>query len=81
MSKARGDITPQSHFRGVSMNNKKDAWWSTARAAKEGGASEATVQKWCRLGKIEGAVQDGKGRPWRIPPYAKPPKNYRKKRD
>lgn len=32
-----------------------------------------TVRRWCREGKIPGAEQDGKGKPWRIPEDAVPP--------
>lgn len=32
-----------------------------------------TVRRWCREGKIPGAEQDGKGKPWRIPEDALPP--------
>ena len=39
----------------------------TKEAAKLWGVTQATVSKWCREGKIEGAEQDAKGSPWRIP--------------
>ena len=42
--------------------------------AKKVGASESTVCKWCREGKIPGAEQDGYGKPWRIPEDAVAPK-------
>ena len=39
----------------------------TAAAAERWGVSPATVQRWCREGKIPGAVQDAPRRPWHIP--------------
>ena len=36
--------------------------------------SPDTVRRWCREHKIPGAEQDGKGKPWRIPEDATPPK-------
>ena len=39
----------------------------TKEAARLWGVTQATVSKWCREGKIEGAEQDAKGSPWRIP--------------
>lgn len=38
-----------------------------------------TVRRWCREGKIPGAEQDGKGKPWRIPDDAVPPKSRKTK--
>lgn len=37
-----------------------------------------TVRKWCREGKIPGAEQDNKGKPWRIPEDAVPPMRKRR---
>lgn len=42
-------------------------------AADIWGYSPDTVRRWCREGKIPGAEQDGRGRPWRIPDNAQPP--------
>ena len=39
----------------------------TAAAAERWNVSPSTVQRWCREGKIPGAVQDAPGRPWHIP--------------
>ena len=44
--------------------------------AEKFGVSEDTVRRWCREGKIPGAEQDGKGRPWRIPDDAVPPTKF-----
>lgn len=41
--------------------------------AEKYNVSEDTVRRWCREGKIPGAEQDGKGKPWRIPEDAVPP--------
>lgn len=41
--------------------------------AEKFGIAPRKVQKWCREGKIPGAEQDGKWRPWRIPEDAMPP--------
>lgn len=49
--------------------------------AKRFGYKDATVQRWCRLGKIPGAEQDGKGKPWRIPEDAVPPQRKTKSRN
>ncbi len=38
------------------------------------GVSPGVVRKWCREGLIPEVEQDGKGRPWRIPEDAVPPK-------
>jgi len=39
----------------------------TKEAAKQWGVTQGTISKWCREGRIEGAEQDEKGSPWRIP--------------
>lgn len=39
----------------------------TSEAAEKWGCSRDEVSKLCRMGKISGAEQDGKGKPWRIP--------------
>ena len=49
------------------------------QAAKEWGLSQAYIQKLCRDGKIEGAEQDAKGHPWRIPKNAPNPKKEKRK--
>lgn len=45
----------------------------TKEAYEKWGISQATISRWCREGKIEGAEQDAKGSPWRIPVDAVPP--------
>lgn len=40
-----------------------------------------TVRKWCREGIIQGAEQDGKGKPWRIPETAAPPERIMKRKE
>ena len=39
----------------------------TSAMAELWGCKQSTITKWCREGKIEGAEQDGKRSPWRIP--------------
>ena len=39
----------------------------TKIAAERWKVKPSTVTKWCRVGKIQGAEQDAKGSPWRIP--------------
>ncbi len=39
----------------------------TSEAAEKWGCSRDGVSRLCRMGKISGAEQDGKGKPWRIP--------------
>lgn len=47
----------------------------TSEAAKRWNVTQATVQKWCRDGKIfPQPTQDKKGSPWHIAKDAKPPK-------
>lgn len=43
----------------------------TKEAAKQWGVTQGTISRWCREGKIEGAEQDERGSPWRIPKDAK----------
>lgn len=47
------------------MNEKR--YMGTSEASKKWGIKSETIAKLCREGKIAGAEQDGKGRPWRIP--------------
>lgn len=42
-------------------------YMGTKKAAELWGCTPATVSGLCREGKIKGAEQDGKGKPWRIP--------------
>lgn len=52
----------------------------TAEAAKKWGVSQATVQKWCREGKIfPQPTQDKKGSSWHISNNAHPSKHYKTK--
>ncbi len=39
----------------------------TKAASEKWGYSQATISKWCREKKIDGAEQDKPGTPWRIP--------------
>ena len=52
----------------------------TAAMAELWGCKQSTITKWCREGKIEGAEQDGKRSPWRIPVDAQCPAIKRKGR-
>lgn len=53
-------------------------YMGTAEASELWGVSQATVQKWCREGKLESGTkpceQDKPGSPWRIRRDAIPPK-------
>ena len=51
----------------------------TKEFSEKYGVSQATVSKWCRENKIEGANQDAPRSPWHIPKDAKPPVKYKKK--
>jgi len=48
-------------------------YMGTKEAAEKWGCKPATVAKWCRENKIQGAEQDAKGSPWRIPAEAQKP--------
>ncbi|MDE6302237.1 MAG: helix-turn-helix domain-containing protein [Clostridia bacterium] len=39
----------------------------TEKASEIWGVPQNVIQKWCRDGKIKGAMQDKKGSPWFIP--------------
>jgi len=54
-------------------NSKTITTWGTSKAAEQWKAERDTVSRWCREGKVKGAVQDGVGKPWRIPSDAIPP--------
>lgn len=45
----------------------------TKAKSEEWGVSQATISKWCREGRINGAEQDKAGSPWRIPKNATKP--------
>ena len=52
-------------------DDKNDSMYmGTKAAAKLWRVEQDTVSAWCRKGKIEGANQDEKGSPWRIPKTA-----------
>jgi len=53
---------------------KKMEYMGTKEAAKKWGCDQKAISRWCREGRIEGAEQDKKGCPWRIPVNAKCPK-------
>lgn len=44
-----------------------EEYMGTSKAAELWGCSRDKVSKLCREGKIQGAEQDGKRKPWRIP--------------
>ena len=48
-------------------------YMGTSEAAEKWGRSQSTISKACREGKVKGAEQDGKGKPWRIPVDASNP--------
>ena len=41
--------------------------------AEKWNCRQSQISKWCREGKIQGAQQDKKGSPWRIPIDAQKP--------
>ena len=45
----------------------------TKLASEKWGYKQSTISGWCRDGLIQGAEQDDKGRPWRIPVNAECP--------
>lgn len=45
----------------------------TSEAAQKWGVKQDAISKACRKGKVKGAEQDGKGKPWRIPADTKNP--------
>lgn len=49
----------------------------TKEASEKWGYKQETIQKWCRLGMINGADQDSKGSPWHIPKDAKCPRTIK----
>ena len=50
------------------METEKEVSYMGAKeASKLWGISPATIARWYREGKIEGAEQDAPGSPWRIP--------------
>ncbi len=51
----------------------------TREFAAKYNATQTTVTKWCKEGKIANANQDAKGSPWHIPNDAVPPASHRKK--
>lgn len=53
--------------------NLDNSFMGTKEASKLWGVTQATVSRWCREGKIDGAEQDEKGSPWRIPKNTIPP--------
>lgn len=42
-------------------------YMGTSEASEKWGCKQATISKLCREGRIKGAEQDSKGKPWRIP--------------
>lgn len=42
-------------------------YMGTSEAAEKWNCKQDAVSRLCRKGRIEGAEQDGKGKPWRIP--------------
>ena len=48
-------------------------YMGTRIAAEKWGYPQAIISDWCRKGMIEGAEQDAKRHPWRIPINAKCP--------
>lgn len=56
-------------------------YMGTSDASEKWGHSQAAISKLCREGKIKGAEQDGKGKPWRIPVDTPNPFIERKEND
>lgn len=53
-------------------------YMGTKEAAERWGYPQNTISRWCRQNKVDGAEQDSKGSPWRIPVNAECPKNILK---
>ena len=51
----------------------------TKEAAEKWGFDKSTISRWCREERIEGAEQDAKGSPWRIPINAECPARQKNK--
>lgn len=54
-----------------------DGYMGTSKAAELWNCQRDYISKLCREGKIKGAEQDGKGKPWRIPVDTPNPFNCR----
>ena len=52
----------------------------TKEASEKWGVNSSTITRWCRDGRIEGAEQDAKGSPWRIPINVQCPTNKKLKK-
>lgn len=52
-------------------------YMGTKEASEKWGYKQSTISAMCRDGIIEGAEQDAKGSPWRIPVNAPNPKTKR----
>jgi len=50
-------------------------YMGTSEASDKWGVPQASVSRACREGKVDGAEQDAKGKPWRIPVDAPNPFN------
>ena len=53
----------------------------TKEASIKWGYPQATITKWCREGRIDGADQDRKGSPWHIPKDTQCPKPIKGKKE
>lgn len=60
----RGILFPYKSIQGGVIVGQ---FMGSSEASEKWGCKQATVSKLCREGKIKGAEQDGKGKPWRIP--------------
>ena len=49
-------------------------YMDVSEAAEKFGVTKATISQWCLEGKIQGAVQEFRGKPWYIPVDAVRPK-------
>ncbi|MEE7582208.1 MAG: DNA-binding protein [Oscillospiraceae bacterium] len=52
-------------------------YMGTKEALKKWEVSQSTISRWCRERKVQGAEQDCKGSPWRIPKDTKKPNTRR----
>ncbi len=55
-------------------------YMGTKEASEKWGYSQPIISGWCRKGLIDGAEQDSKGCPWRIPVNAKCPRKIKMER-
>lgn len=66
----KSTISAQTNEKGW---RKMAEYMGTSKADEKWGCTQDKVSRLCRQGKVKGAEQDGKGKPWRIPEDAPNP--------